>query len=1535
MCVFYTLNDCLMKKNILLLVCCVIAWPIFAQRLLSWTPEFPTDASNITFTVDAAKGNQGLYNYEAGNSQNVYVHVGVLTNLSTGPSDWKYVKFVYGSADPLAKATPLGSNKYSYTINNIRSFFGVPATETIRTVNVIFRDASGNLKAVNSDGSDMYIPVYGASQFAVRLNLPPFEPRYVPWLEPITATVGSTLTIAGVSSANAALDVSLNGTSVGTIANNNSITVTPTLTTSCEQKVILTGNNGTVISKDSFSFFINPVTNVAALPTGVQEGINYAADNKSATLVLFAPGKTNVTVIGDFSGWQTLCANQMNKTTDGNYFWITISNLTPGTEYGYQYLVDNAIKIADPYAQKILDPNNDQYINATTYPNLKPYPTGLTTGMVSVMQPAEPQYTWQSTSYTKPDKKNLMIYELLVRDFTAQHSYQALIDSFQYFKNLGINAIELMPINEFTGNESWGYNPTFYFAPDKYYGTKNKLKEFIDKCHLNNIAVILDVVYNHCDNEAPEAKLYWDAANSRPAANNPWLNVTAPHPYSVFNDFNHNSIATQYLVQRSLNHWLDEYKVDGFRFDLAKGFTQTQTTTTTVENYDASRVANLERYYNGTIANHPDAYMILEFLGTLPCQEEQEYATHGFMLWGNNNVIYNQLTMGYSDNSDISPIVYNSAKKGYSNPAEVGYMESHDEERTMFKNHAFGNSNGSYNVKNLATALRQEEAASSVFFTVPGPKMIWQFEERGYDTSIVYGGSNTANKPPHWEYMQDPNRKHLYDTYNSIIQFRLNNASVFNSTSFTYDFASGNLFKIFQIADPAAAGKKVTVVANLDVTAQTKQITFQNAGDWTNYISNGTGTGINGVTGNNFTLTSATQSITLQPGEYHIFVTVPACTTAIPTVTSPVNYCLNGVSGPLTATGTGLLWYTTATGGTGSATAPTPVTTTAGTTTYYVSQTVNCESARTPIVVNVVALPAAPVVSTPVSFCLNSTATSLTATGTNLLWYTAATGGTGSVTAPTPVTTTVGTTTYYVSQTPASCESPRTAIVVNITAGTAAPTTSSPVNYCQNTASVPLTATGTSLLWYTAATGGTGSATAPTPSTATVGSMDYFVTQTQSCGESPRAKITVAVTALPAAPTATSPIAYCQNTTSVALTATGTGLLWYTTATGGTGSATAPIPPTATAGSTIYYVSQTPASCESPRTAITVNITAAPNAPSVTSAVNYCQDVASTALTATGTNLLWYTIATGGIGSATAPTPSTATAGSVIYYVSQTPATCESPRAAITVTVTSKPTAPTVTSPVNYCLGNAAITLSATGNGLLWYTTATGGTGSSTAPTPSTASAGAITYYVTQSNGCGESVRAAVVVNVNAAPAPTNLTASNITTSSATLSWGTVTGLFYTVEYKASSSSSWTAVLTNSTLSTYILTDLQLGISYDWRVSANCTSANSLNYVTSQFTTLSRNTNIADLKDGFGIKISPNPVGSSAIIDYIVPGSGTVSLVVLDVTGRVVKQLWNLQQSAGQYQYEIKGQLNNIMPGIYFIRLRQNGKGNFTSFFKN
>ena len=1684
-----------MRKFLLSMVLFCAGLNLNAQRLLSWTPEFPIDNSTLIFTVDCNKGNQGLLNFEAGNSNNVYVHIGLITSSSTSPNDWRYVKFTWGTPDPAAHATPLGSNKYQYTITDIRSFFSVPAGETIKKVCVIFRNATGSLKQVNSDVSDMYIPVYGNSEYAVRINLPPFEPRYIPWIEPISVNVGGNISITGVSSANANLTLKLDGTTINTASNAITISANPTISSACAHQVMLEGYNGSVTVKDSFSFYISPSNTIAALPAGVQEGINYAANNTSVTLVLYAPNKNNVLVTGDFNNWSADCSYQMKKTPDGNYYWITINGLTPGTEYAYQYLVDNSIKIADPYTQKVLDPDNDPFIDNTTYPNLKPYPTGLTTGIVSIMQTAEPPYNWQSASFTRPDKKNLMVYELLIRDFTAQHSYQSLIDSLQYLKNIGINAIELMPINEFDGNESWGYNPSFYFAPDKYYGTKNKLKEFIDKCHLNGIAVILDVVYNHCTGNAPQAKMYWDAVNNHPAANNPWLNTVAPHPYSVFNDFNHTSTATQYLVLRSLDHWLTEYKVDGYRFDLAKGFTQTQTNTTTVELYDPARVANLKRYYDGTVPNHPGIYMILEFLGTLPCQEEQEYAAYGFMLWGNNNAVYNQCTMGYTSNSDISPIVYSDPKKAFSNPAEVGYMESHDEERTMYKNLTFGNSSGSYNVKTLSTALAREEAAATVFFTVPGPKMIWQFEERGYDIPLNFGGSNVANKPPHWEYMLDPNRKHLYDTYSSIMQLRLNNPAVFNNSTFTYDFYNaGGLVKLFQIADPNSSGIKVTVVANLDVVSQTKAVTFQSTGDWTNYISNGTGTGINGATGSNFNLTATAQTISLQPGEYHIYVSVPACVTSAPTAVTPVNYCQNAVAVPLQATGVNLLWYTTATGGTGSPTAPTPSTVLIGSTTYYVSQTIGCESPRFPIVVNVTATTPAPTVTSPVNYCQNAAAVPLTATGTNLLWYTTATGGTGSTTAPTPLTTLVGSTTYYVSQTQSCGEGPRAAIVVNIiatplapavtspvtycqtavavpltatgtallwyaaatggtgsttaptpsttvvgstiyyvsqtvgtcespraaitviinaipglpavvspvsycqnavavpltatgtnllwytvatggtgsataptpstaltgstiyyvsqtvntcesqrasitviiTATTPAPTVTSPVNYCQNAVATALTATGTSLLWYTAATGGTGSATAPVPSTAVVGSTTYYVSQTQSCGEGPRAAIVVNVSALPGAPVVTSPVTYCQNSTAAPLTATGSNLLWYTVATGGTGSTTPPIPSTTTAGSTTYYVSQKTNNCEGPRAAIVVNVIASPLAPVVNSPVSYCQNAVAIPLTATGNGLLWYTVATGGTGNTTAPTPSTTSAGSTSYYVTQTINNCESPRAVITVNVSSLAVAPVVTSPVNYCQNSTAVQLTATGSNLLWYTTATGGTGTATAPTPSTSTAGNAAFYVSQSNTCGEGPRAVINVIVNATPAaPVGLNVTALTSNSVVLNWTILPGIYYSVDYKASVSGTWINVATNITTGSVPIPGLTASTAYDWRVTANCSAVVINNYSVAQFTTSSHNSLITHIKNGYGLKISPNPVSNSgAIVDFMVYNYGPVIITLLNSSGQRLQVLYNTYHFKGQYQFTLTNELNTLPKGNYFLRLDQFGKGYFTQFIK-
>jgi large repetitive protein len=485
----------------------------------------------------------------------------------------------------------------------------------------------------------------------------------------------------------------------------------------------------------------------------------------------------------------------------------------------------------------------------------------------------------------------------------------------------------------------------------------------------------------------------------------------------------------------------------------------------------------------------------------------------------------------------------------------------------------------------------------------------------------------------------------------------------------------------------------------------------------------------------------ATITVTVNP-------TPPAPTTANSTIT----YCQNITVPALTAIGTSLLWYTTASGGTGSATAPIPSTTTAGSTTYYVSQTVGgCESPRTAITVVINTAPAAPIASTPITYCQGTTATGLTATGTNLLWYTTAIGGAGSITIPFPQTTTVGSTTYYVSQTVGNCESPRTAIVVDVVSQPPAPSASTPINYCSGIAATPLTASGTNLLWYTTASGGTGSPIAPTPNTVSANTVTYYVSQSIAGCQSPRAAVVVIVRATPAAPISTSPIAYCQGASATALTATGTFLMWYTVATGGIGSATAPVPSTTTGGSITYYVSQTAVGCESLRTPIVVNVTATPLAPAAPTPVTYCENATASALTATGTNLLWYTTPSAGIGIATAPIPSTTTAGTTTYYVSQSTGGCEGPRSAVVVNITAAPSAPIVISPINYCQGYTAIPLAATGSSLLWFSSPTGGTGSATSPIPSTAIVGSTTYYVSQSTSC-ISPRAAITVIITATP---------------------------------------------------------------------------------------------------------------------------------------------------------------------------------------
>jgi len=306
----------------------------------------------------------------------------------------------------------------------------------------------------------------------------------------------------------------------------------------------------------------------------------------------------------------------MQASIDETYYWIALpKTIFQNGNNTYQYLIDGNIRIADPFSTLILDPVNDGAITNIDKHNLPDYPTNAT-GHVSFIDLEPAIFNWTIENFTPPEKSDLIIYEILMRDFLDDQQYKTLTDSLDHFEKLGINAIELMPIQEFEGNQSWGYNPSYHMALDKAYGTREELKAFIDECHKRNIAIIVDVVFNHAFSQSPLCQLYWDATKFRPDSSSPYFNTEARHPFNVGYDANHESSYTKVWSKRVLAYWLEEFKVDGFRFDLSKGFTQTfsDDNANLMSQYDQSRIDILKEYANHIWAVNENCLVILEHL---------------------------------------------------------------------------------------------------------------------------------------------------------------------------------------------------------------------------------------------------------------------------------------------------------------------------------------------------------------------------------------------------------------------------------------------------------------------------------------------------------------------------------------------------------------------------------------------------------------------------------------------------------------------------------------------------------------------------------------------------------------------------------------------------------------------------------------------------------------------------------------------------------------------------------------------------------
>ncbi len=583
-----------------------------------------------------------------------------------------------------------------------------------------------------------------------------------------------------------------------------------------------------------------------ARPAGVTNGIYYGADGTSVTLCTYAASKTQsakrVFLLGDMTNWKLSADYQLFK--DGNYFWITLTGLTPGQEYRFQYAVERADglkkQISDLYSEKVLHPD-DQYEPKKVDPNLLDYPAGKgADGYVTVIQPGKPKYQWSDATlhFQRPNKNNLVIYELWIYDYTEGRSLKGLMKRLDYIQNLGVNAVELMPICEFDGNYNWGYSPNHYFAPDKAYGTEEMYKTFIDECHKRGMAVILDMVFNHATGLNPMNKLYPYGSD---LANNPWFNVNAPHSDNVYEDWNHGFAPAREMFTRALKYWLTEYKVDGFRLDLSHGLCSDQPNTS---------VANLKYYYdNGVKAVAPDAYMILEHWGGNMASERPQLISYGMQCWNNTTNAYCQTAMGWLKDGDGFG---ESNKDGY-----VSYCESHDEERMQYKAKKYGNGDLQTN-----TSARLGRVAENVAFNVllNGSHMLWMWEEIGYDFSINsdidhpndYNEKYRCSKKPRPEirsYFTNKDRVAAFTKCAQVITLRTQlMPEVFEGNPTSQNISSGNKLRKIQW------GSNVFAAANFDVTGN--QAVTLPSGTWYDYL--------NGAT-------PANGTYTLAPGELKVF----------------------------------------------------------------------------------------------------------------------------------------------------------------------------------------------------------------------------------------------------------------------------------------------------------------------------------------------------------------------------------------------------------------------------------------------------------------------------------------------------------------------------------------------------------------------------------------------------------------------------------------------------------------------------------------
>lgn len=807
-----------MIRNFTLAIAAAVATSIaVSAQCTSMPPLMQEKTQNVVIYYHADQGNKGLINMPQ--TSEIYAHTGVLTNKSASASDWKYAPD-WGDNSAKYKLEYVSDNLWKLNIGNIRSYYNITDNdEHVSKLAFVFRTGDKTKEGKGTNDTDIFVEVLPDGMQSILLSSMSGN---------VIDTKNNTITFSYYSTDAGTLSISVNDTQIATANNATELIADYTFTETGNYKIVGKADiNGEILTSELN--YIKPKSSPeATYPGGVPQMGAVRNSDGSVTFCIAAPLKNSAMIVGNWDDYALLEENTMfYQDYEGvRYFWQTINGLEEGKDHIYYYLIDGEKRVGDPYARLILDPFNDRYISSEVYPNLPQYPSDKFSDVpLAVFNDNINNYDWEIENFQGVDKSQLFIYELLIRDFTgtegkanAEGTIRKAIEKIPYLKGMGINAIELMPINEFNGNNSWGYNPNFYFAPDKAYGTPNDYKAFIDECHKNGIAVILDMVFNQSDWLHPWYQMY-------SVGSNPFYNASAPHAYSVLNDWNQGYPLVKKQWNDVVQYWLSEYKVDGFRFDLVKGLGDNDSYSNSGDSgtaaYNKSRVNNMRAIQNAALEVNPNAYIINENLAG--AFEENEMAETGMLNWANINTSGIQYAEGYSDNSSLMRFYAPHDDRTWG--STVSYLESHDEQRLAY-------AVGQYGVTNVRgrlepTCARMGSAAAQMMMA-PGAHMVWMFSELAdSQNNKTASGNNVDPKYVRWNNFDNQYRKGLYTSYAELAGIRSNNPEMFtqdvtfNSNCASNAWANGRTItltkgdkQIILAVNPNTSGDPIQISAN-------------------------------------------------------------------------------------------------------------------------------------------------------------------------------------------------------------------------------------------------------------------------------------------------------------------------------------------------------------------------------------------------------------------------------------------------------------------------------------------------------------------------------------------------------------------------------------------------------------------------------------------------------------------------------------------------------------------------------------------------